>query len=89
MNSLQISEDQLIEIIEYWINCPRTTGFHHEENLIYFLKFFSRDQIMGAMYMTTSKFRENYFKYLCDILNYWKRQLDEGIEPKYFIINLN
>jgi len=39
------------------------------------------------MYIATSAGRPNYFKYLCGILHNWRRDLDAGVQPRYFDIN--
>lgn len=78
------SKQELDEIIEYWHECPRGSGYMVEDSLIKFLEIFSPKQIKGAMYLATSKGRPNYFKYLCGILHNWRRELAARNEPRYF-----
>lgn len=86
MTRRQASKQELDEVIQYWMNCPRCSGYHVESSLISFLETFTTHQIKGAMYLATAQGRPNYFKYLCGILHNWKRDLATGKEPGYFDI---
>lgn len=80
------SKQELDEVIEYWHKCPRCSAYLVEDSLIKFLEIFTPHQIKGAMYLATSKGRPHYFRYLCGILHNWRRDLEEGKEPRYFDI---
>ena len=80
------SLQELNEVVSYWKDCPRCTGYHQEGSLIQFLEVFTPHQIKGAMYLATASGRPNYFKYLCGILHNWRRDLEAGIQPQYFDI---
>jgi len=77
---------ELDEVIKYWDDCPRGSGYLNEQSLISFLEIFTPHQIKGAMYLATCKGRSAYFPYLCGILHKWKKELIEGNEPSYFDI---
>jgi flavodoxin len=81
------SKQELDEVIEYWLNRPRGSGYHVEDSLIQFLHIFTPEQIKGAMYIATSTGRANYFKYLCGILHNWRKELEEGKTPNYFDVS--
>lgn len=83
----QTSKRELDEIVAYWKDCPRCSGHHEEGSLIQFLEIFTPHQIKGAMYLATAAGRPNYFKYLCGILHNWRRDLEAGIQPRYFDID--
>jgi len=40
----------------------------------------------GAMFLAISKDREAYFKYLCGLLRNWRKELEQGNEPRNFDI---
>ena len=83
------SKKELDEVIDYWHQCPRCSGYLVEESLIKFLEIFTPKKIKGAMYIATSKGRPNYFKYLCGILHNWRCDIEAGKEPRYFDIDEN
>lgn len=79
------SKKELNDVVKYWQSLPRNSGHVKEGDLISFLHIFTPEQIMGAMYIATSKGRPyGYFKYLCGILGNWKKDLEQGKEPPYF-----
>jgi len=55
--------------------------------LIQFLEIFTPHQIKGAMYLATAAGRPSYFKYLCGILHNWRRDLEAGVQPRYFDVD--
>jgi hypothetical protein len=80
------SKAELDEVVSYWLECPRCSRYLVEDSLIKFLEVFTPHQIKGAMYLATSTGRKAYFKYLCGILHNWRKDLDQGNEPRYFDI---
>jgi DNA replication protein DnaD len=80
------SKAELDEVIEYWLNCPRCSSHLNEDTLIRFLQVFTPHQIKGAMYLATSTRRQAYFRYLCGILHNWRKELEQGEQPRYFDI---
>ncbi len=80
------NKKELDEVVEYWLSCPRASDHHDEGSLIKFLAIFTPRQIKGAMYLATSSGRQAYFKYMCGILHNWRKELEQGIEPRYFDI---
>jgi hypothetical protein len=80
------SKKELDEVIEYWLDRPRTSSYLVKDSLIQFLHIFTPHQIKGAMYIATSKRRSAYFRYLCGILHNWRSELQEGKTPMYFDI---
>ena len=80
------SKAELDEVIEYWLEGRRASSYLLEDSLIKYLECFTPHQIKGAMYIATSKGREAYFKYMCGILHNWKKDLEQGKEPRYFNI---
>ena len=81
------SQLELEDVVAYWKDCPRCSGHHEEKSLINFLEIFTPRQVKGAMYLATASGHPNYFKYLCGILHNWRRDLEAGVEPRYFEIN--
>ncbi len=75
------------DVVAYWQDRPRGSGYHVEASLIQFLEIFTPHQIKGATYLATAQGRPNYFRYLCGILHHWRRDLQEGREPRYFDIS--
>ena len=82
----QTSKAELDEVIEYWLDCPRASSYYDEGSLIQFLEVFTPHQIKGAMYIATSTGRQAYFKYMCGILHNWRKDIENGVEPRYFDI---
>ncbi len=78
---------ELDEVVDYWLSLPRASGHYDEDSLIRFLHIFTPSQIKGAMYIAQSKGRQSYFRYLCGVLNNWRRELEEGRTPPYFKID--
>lgn len=81
------SREELNEIIDYWCSLPRGSSYVVEDTLIKFLEIFTPEQIKGAMYISKSKGRPAYFRYLCGILHNWRKSLEKGEEPRYFDIS--
>ena len=86
MERRKTNKSELDEVIAYWLECPRCSNYLVEDTLIKFLEVFTPDQIKGAMYLATSTGRQAYFKYLCGILHNWRKELEQGNEPRYFDI---
>lgn len=80
---------ELDEVIEYWLQCPRASSYLIEDSLIKFLEIFTPHQIKGAMYLATCTGRKAYFKYMCGVLHNWRKDLEQGKEPRYFDIGDN
>lgn len=81
------SKRELDEVVAYWHNCPRCSSYVVEDSLIKFLRIFTPHQIKGAMYIATSTGRLAYFRYLCGILHAWRRELENGQQPRFFDIS--
>lgn len=77
---------ELQELVDYWLSCPRHSGYYVEESLIRFLGIFTPAQIKGAMYLATCRRRGAYFRYFCGIMHNWIDTLKVGKEPLYFDI---
>lgn len=84
MKKRSTSEKELDEVIEYWANLPRGSDYHNKDSLIRFLGIFTPSQIKGGMFIAKSTGRQAYFRYLCGILQNWKKDLEDGKVPKYF-----
>lgn len=82
----QTSKRELDDVVKYWLECSRCSGHYEAASFIQFLEVFTPQQIKGAMYLATSSGRPNYFKYLCGILHNWRRDLEAGVQPRYFDI---
>lgn len=82
----QTSQHELNEVIDYWLNLGRSE-YYQEGSLIKFLYIFTPEQIRGAMYLACAQGRGNYFRYLCGVLHKWRKDLEEGREPQYFLLD--
>jgi len=82
----ETNEQELEQVIKYWLSCPRCSAIYFEDSLIEFLMMFTPLQIKGAMYLATAKEIEHDFRYLCGILNNWKAEVERGKEPVFFEI---
>lgn len=81
------TEEELAEVIDYWLTRKPLTTHYDEVSLLEFLAVFTPLQIKGAMFLATAKGRGAYFRYLCGILHNWRRDLNDGFDPPYFDIH--
>lgn len=78
---------ELDEVVDYWLGCPRHSGYYVEESLIRFLHTFTPEQVKGAMYLATCQGRGAYFRYFCGIMHNWEKMIEAGEEPPFFDVN--